>query len=84
MWTTKKENCEHAWRTGLARPSYGMLGKSNPYGGRKGRPFRIVETNEVFNTLEECKQATGCNPSHVNECLNGKLNTHHGYHYEYL
>lgn len=83
-WATKKENCEHAWRTGLARPSYGMLGKSNPNGGRKGKPFRIVETGETFNTLKECAELTGLNPAHVNECLNGRHITHGGYHYEYL
>lgn len=83
-WTTKKENCAHAWKTGLAKPSYGMRGKSNPNGGRKGTPFRVVETNEVFNTLRECKEAIGCTPSHVHECLNGKNKTHKGYHYEYL
>ena len=52
-WVTKKENCRHAWDNGLVRPSYGMQGKKNPKAGRHGRPFMIVETGEIFKTLEE-------------------------------
>lgn len=83
-WATKKENCEHAWRNGLARPSYGMLGKKNPNAGRKGKPFKIVETGEVFNTLMECEKVINGNNRHISECLNGKQMTHRGYHFEYI
>lgn len=83
-WATKKENSEHAWRTGLMRPSYGMRGKKNPNAGRKGKPFEIVETGEVFNTLQECANATGCNIAHVSDCLRGKKYSHHGYHFRYV
>ena len=83
-WVTKKENCEHAWRTGLARPSYGMTGKSNPNGGRKGKPIRIVETGEVFNNLKECEDAINGNNRHINDCLRGRQRSHRGYHFEYV
>ena len=83
-WVTKKENCRHAWENGLARPSYGMLGKKNPHGGRKGKPFRIVETGEVFNTLHECEIAIDGNNRHINDCLRGRQDTHRGYHFEYV
>ena len=83
-WVTKKENCEHVWRTGLAKPSYGMLGKQNPNGGRKGKPFKIVETGEIFNTLKECEASIAGNNRHISECLNGKQKTHRGYHFEYV
>lgn len=83
-WTTKKENCRHAWRNGLAKPSYGMLGKSNPNAGRKGKPFKIVETGEVFYTLKECEEKIKGNNRHISECLNGKQITHRGYHFEYI
>ena len=83
-WVTHKENCEHAWRTGLQKPSYGMLGKKNPNGGRKGKPFRIVETDQVFNTLEECEEAIAGNGRHINDCLRGRQQTHRGYHFEYV
>ena len=83
-WVTHKENCEHAWKTGLTKPSRGMLGKKNPNGGRKGRPFRIVETGEVFNTLYKCEEAIDGNNRHINDCLRGRQNTHRGYHFEYI
>lgn len=83
-WVTKKENCRHAWNNGLARPSYGMSGKKNPNGGRKGKPFKIVETGELFNTLTECEKAINGNNRHISECLNKKQKTHRGYHFEYV
>lgn len=83
-WVTKKENCHHAWRAELAKPSYGMLGKKNPNGGRKGKPIRIVETGEVFGTLQECEEAIDGNNRHINDCLRGRQKTHRGYHFEYV
>ena len=83
-WVTKKENSEHAWNNGLAKPSRSMLGKKNPNAGRKGKPFRIVETGEVFNTLYECEKAIDGNNRHINDCLKGRQRTHRGYHFEYL
>lgn len=82
-WVTKKENCEHAWRTGLVKPSYGMTGKKNPNSGRKGKPIRIIETGEVFGTLKECEEAIGGNNRHINDCLKGRQQSHRGYHFEY-
>ena len=83
-WVTKKENCEHAWSNGLVKPSYGMRGKKNPNGGRKGKPFMIVETGETFSTLKECEIATGANNRHINDCLKGRQKTHRGVHYKYI
>lgn len=83
-WVTHKENCRHAWENGLVKPSRGMLGKKNPNGGRKGKPFKIVETGEVFNTLYECEKAIDGNNRHINDCLRGRQSTHKGYHFEYL
>lgn len=83
-WVTCKENCEHAWENGLVKPSYGMQGKKNPNAGRKGKPIRIVETGEVFGTLEECEKAIGGNNRHINDCLRGRQRTHRGYHFEYV
>lgn len=83
-WVTKKENCEHAWKHGLARSSCSMLGRKNPNAGRKGKPFRIVETGEVFETLHECEEKKNCNNRHINDCLKGRQKTHRGYHFEYI
>ena len=83
-WTTAKDNCKHAWNSGLVSPSYGMLGKKNPNGGRKGKPFRIIETGEIFNTAMECANKINGNHRHINDCLLGRQTTHRGYHFEYL
>ena len=83
-YVSKKENCHHAWANGLAKPSYGMLGKTNPNSGRKGKPFRIIETGEVFGTLKECEDKIAGNNRHINDCLRGRQRTHKGYHFEYL
>lgn len=83
-WVTKKENCRHAWDNGLVKPSYSMRGKKNPNAGRKGKPFRIIETGEVFNTLQECEDAIGGNNRHINDCLRGRQRSHRGYHFEYV
>lgn len=83
-WSTKKENCRHAWDNGLATPSRSMLGRSNPNAGRKGKPIRIVETGEVFATLKDCEEAIGGSNKHINDCLRGRQKSHRGYHFEYV
>lgn len=83
-WVTKKENCRHAWDNGLVTPSRSMLGRSNPNAGRKGKPFKIVETGEVFNTLKECEEKIDGDNRHINDCLRGRQKTHRGYHFEYV
>ena len=83
-WVTHKENVHHAWDNGLARPSYGMLGKNNPNSGRKGKPIRIVETGEVFESSLDCERAIDGNNRHINDCLRGRQKTHRGYHFEYV
>jgi hypothetical protein len=83
-WNTKPENVKHAWENGLAKPSHGMLGKKNPNGGRKGIPFRIVETGEVFNTLAECANIIGGSDTRISDCLHSKQKTYKDYHFEYL
>lgn len=83
-WVTRQENIRHAWDNGLSKPNYSMLGKKNPNGGRHGKPFRIVETGEIFNTLQECEKAINGNNRHINDCLRGRQHTHRGYHFEYI
>ena len=83
-WVTKKENCRHAWNNGLNKPSCGMLGKTNPNGGRKGKPFMIIETGEVFSTLKDCEEAINGSNKHINDCLRGRQKSHRGYHFKYI
>lgn len=82
-WVTAGENTAHAWNNGLSKPSFGMRGKKNPNAGRNGRPIRIVETGEIFNTLKECEDAINGNGRHINDCLRGRQVTHRGFHFEY-
>lgn len=83
-WVTPSENMQHAFRTGLAKPSMGMLGKKNPNGGRKGKPIRIVETGEEFSSILECEKAINGNNRHICDCLSGRQKTHRGYTFEYI
>ena len=66
-WNTSQENVRHAWTNNLMKPSYSMLGKHNPNGGRKGIPFKIVETGETFDTMASCAKAIGGSQSQLTE-----------------
>ena len=83
-WVTKKENCRHAWNMGLVKPSRSMLGRKNPNAGRKGKPIRIIETGEIFESSLACEKAIDGNNRHINDCLRGRQKTHRGYHFEYV
>ena len=73
-WVTHSENLRHAFRTGLKKPS----------GGRKATPIRIVETDEVFESVSECARRISGYRQLISECLAGKRSTHLGYHFEYV
>lgn len=64
---TRKENNRHAFDTGL---------------NQHRRPVRIVETGEVFKSLEDCAAAISGDTSNICTCLNGRLKTHKGLHFE--
>lgn len=83
-WVTHSENIKRAWKSGTMHATCGMRGHSNPNAGRKGKPFKIVETGEVFNTLHECEAKINGNNRHINDCLKGRQKTHRGYHFEYI
>ena len=83
-WVNKSENMRHAYQTGLVKPhaSYGMRGKKNPNGGRKGLKVRIVETGETFDSIKDCAELINGSDRRICDCINGKQETHHGYHFE--
>ena len=83
-WVTHSENIKRAWNSGAMHASCGMKGHSNPNAGRKGKPFKIVETGEIFNTLHECESKINGNNRHINDCLKGRQKSHRGYHFEYI
>lgn len=83
-WCNRSSNMLHAFKTGLSKPSMGMLGKKNPNAGRKGIKVRIIETGEEFESITECEKAINGNNRHICDCLSGKQKTHRGYHFEYI
>lgn len=66
-WVTRSENIRHAYRTGLSKTT----------------PVRIVETDEVFESLSECAKRIGGDIKRISDCLAGRQSTHRGYHFEY-
>ena len=73
-WVTRSQNIRHAFRTGLKKHT----------GGRKATPIRIVETDEVYESIHECARRIGGTPSGIADCLAGRQSTHRGSHFEYV
>lgn len=67
-WATHSQNIRHAYRTGL----------------NKGTPVRIVETDDVFESVSECARQIGCSVGNISNCLSGRQSTCRGYHVEYV
>lgn len=85
-WVTKSENMQHAYRNNLVTPhaTYGMRGHKNPNGGAKGKKVKIVETDEVFDSLIKCATTIGGSDRRICECVKGKRDSYMGYHFEYV
>lgn len=83
-WVTASYNMKHAYSTGLAKPSRGMLGKKNPNGGRNGHPVRVLETGEEFPSITACAKAINGNDRHICDCLSGRQSFHKGYSFELI
>ena len=83
-WVTKSENMIHAFSTGLNKPhpTYGMLGKKNPNGGRKGQQIRIIETGEIYESISKCADTIGGRSKSISDAINGWSKTHKGFHFE--
>lgn len=74
-WCTAKENTEHAWRTGLNKPSYGMLGRVGAMNKTSKRVYQFTINGIFVAEYESVAQAyriTGINPRHICECANNK------------
>ena len=70
-YVTRSENILHAYRTGL-----------NTY----VRPIRIIETGEIFNSINECARAINGDPENIRQCAEGRFGRSKccGYHFEFL
>jgi NUMOD4 motif len=67
-WTTHEENMNHAFRTGLSIR----------------RAIRIIETNEVFESIIDCSRSIGGSSSGICNYLSGLRNSHRGFTFEYV
>lgn len=66
-WSTYSENLNHAYNNGL---------------NNHKKSVKIIETGEVFDSLKDCAYAIGGSNSNICNCLNNKLKTHKGLHFE--
>ena len=72
-WVTRSENEQHAFRTRLNdRRSY--------YAGKPRVEVLVIETGEIFESINECARQLGCDHSAVIRCLQGVTKTCKGYH----
>lgn len=69
-WVTGSENILHSYQNGLRTAPC-----PNP------RRVQIVETGEIFDTASSCARHINGGKQHVCECLDGKRQTHKGYHF---
>ena len=68
-WCTPSENDKHAFKTGLKVA--------------KGCKVEIIETGEVFDTINECARHIDGDGRNILACMNPKKkrHTHRGYHF---
>lgn len=74
-WCTRSENIKHVYSTGLKTPA------------RANRiPIRVIETNEIFDSITDCSKVVGNNRTKISQCLNDNHNrvSYNGYHFEYI
>lgn len=72
-WCTKSQNLLHAYALGLKKPA-----SYHP----KQRKVQVVETGEVFDTLNECARHIHGQSCHITACLDGRRNTHKKLHFK--
>jgi hypothetical protein len=70
-WVTRRENIQHAWRTGLSQSG-------------KAKKVIVVETGDVFNSVNACSDYLGFHRNRIGEVLSGKRNNWKGYTFNYV
>lgn len=68
-WCTNSENEKHAFSLGLKHPT-------------RQKKIRIVETDEIYDSIHECARVINGNFTAISNCIRGISKTHLGYHYE--
>lgn len=65
------------------KDSYG-LGIYAPGGNIPPKPIRIIETGEEFPSIRSCARHISGTPSGIRQCLDGKINSYLGFHFELI
>ncbi len=68
-WVTGSENTKHAYDNELLI--------------HYTRAIRIIETDEVFESITECAEAIGGSRTGIGNCLSGRSRSHRGLTFEY-
>jgi len=81
-WCSPRDNILWSFHKGRIDPFIG-LSKARKV---NMKPVRIVETGEVFSSLQECADHLGTTRGNVSRCLSGERKGQriHGYHVEYV
>ena len=86
-WNTYSENVKHAYRLGLnfsgLNDEYRMAG-SLKHKELSSRKVRVIETNEVFDSLTECAKAFKCSKSCISRVCNGVYTKYKGLSFEFV
>lgn len=69
-WMSHSENELHAYQTGLKH-------------GPNRRAVRVIESGEVFESINECARAIGGCDANIGRCLHGRQNNHRGLTFEF-
>ena len=76
------DNLEWRFRSDIARRSFRRYGRKATGGGNKGKPIRVLETGEIFLSIDECAKALGMSRTVVSKCVNYPyLENRYGYHF---
>lgn len=75
-WCSRSRNIRHSFEVGLSTPH-----RSENAGAPPIR-VRIIETGDIYDSLAECARAIDGCISSISLCVNGKQNSHLGYHFE--
>ena len=66
-WCTRSETIKSAFERGSKLPSRRVS-------------VRVVETNDIYDSIADCARSIGCCPSDISKHLSGKLSHVNGFH----
>lgn len=79
------DNLEWRFRSDIHRRSYRRFGRKAPERTRGGKKIRVIETGEVFLSIDECAKALGMSRTVVSRCVNNPYNSNrYGYHFMFI